>query len=34
MEKETLEAEDFIAIVGPKKLQKETGKDLKKIIKA
>lgn len=34
IEKETLEAEDFIAIVGPKKIEKETGKDLKKIIKA
>lgn len=34
LEKETLEAEEFIQIVGPKKLKKETGKDPEKIIKA
>jgi cell division protease FtsH len=34
MEKETIEAEDFIKIVGPNKLKEETGKDPEKIIKA
>jgi cell division protease FtsH len=34
MEKETIEAEEFIKVVGPNKLKEETGKDPEKIIKA